>query len=186
MPSVTSGGSTLTNDANARPGNTYVHSRPVVIVRPVASVEELIQAEHVIADQLPPRYSSRAHGLTTPRQRFELDRSLMLVAEQDGTIVGAALAFRTDDAVKIDAIALKPEARRRGVGRKLVEEIEAEAIRLGAVAIYAGGATAENRGFYWRVGFRGRKSLMQKALPLGNRLTLERRRRASLERRSGF
>jgi ribosomal protein S18 acetylase RimI-like enzyme len=100
--------------------------------------------------------------------------------------VGAALAFRTDDAVKIDAIALKPEARRRGVGRKLVEEIEAEAIRLGAVAIYAGGATAENRGFYWRVGFRGRKSLMQKALPLGNRLTLERRRRASLERRSGF
>lgn len=44
----------------------------------------------------------------------------MLVAEMDGVIVGGALALQTGDAVKIDAIAVKPEARERGIGRKLI------------------------------------------------------------------
>ena len=45
-----------------------------------------------------------------------------------------------------------------------METIEGEAMRLGARAIFLGGANAENRGFYRRLGFAGRRSLMQKDL----------------------
>jgi len=93
----------------------------------------------------------------------------MLLAEQNGAIVGGALAHRTGEAVEADAIALKLEARRLGIGRQLMEAIEAQAVRLGAQAIYLGGANSENRGFYWRLGFAGRRSLMPKGLPLARR-----------------
>src|SRR5919201_3570794 len=101
----------------------------------------------------------------------------MLLAEQNGAIVGGALAFRTADSVQVDVIALVPEARRLGIGRKLMAAIEFEAIRLGAQSIYLGGAGAQNRGFYWRLGFAGRGSLMHKGLPLSSRFIGERRKR---------
>ena len=104
--------------------------------------------------------------------------SLTLLAERNGTIVGGALAFRTGDAMQVDVIAIKTEARRLGIGRKLMQAIESEAIRLGVQSIFLGGANAENRGFYWRLGFAGRGSLMQKGLPLASRFIAERNRRA--------
>jgi GNAT superfamily N-acetyltransferase len=102
----------------------------------------------------------------------------MLVAELGGAIVGGALAHQAGDAVEVDVIALRPEARRLGIGRLLMEAIESEAIRLGAQAIFLGGANPENRGFYWRLGFAGRRSVMHKGLPLASRFAMERRRRA--------
>ena len=59
-----------------------------------------------------------------------------------------------------------------------MEAIDSEAIRLGAQAMFLGGANADNRGFYWRLGFAGRKSLMHTGLPLASRFALKRRRRA--------
>ncbi len=88
----------------------------------------------------------------------------MLVAEVDQEIVGGALGRRTGDVVKVDVIALVPEARRLGIGRRLMVAIEAESIRLGAHSIYLGGANNQNRDFYWRLGYQGRRSLMQKSL----------------------
>jgi GNAT superfamily N-acetyltransferase len=103
----------------------------------------------------------------------------MLVAEQDGAIVGGALAVLAGDSVKVDVIALESQVRRQGIGRQLIELIEAEAIRVGARAIHLGGATVENRGFYRRLGFVGRGSMMQKGLPLAGRYASERLRRVA-------
>jgi len=133
-------------------------------VRPIASLAELARVESVITAQLPPRRGTPSHGSHVLRRRFVEDRSLMLVAERDGEIVGGALAFRAGGAVNIEVIALAPEARRSGIGRELIERIEDEAMRVGARQLYLGGATAENRGFYWHLGFSGRRSLMQKAI----------------------
>jgi len=149
----------------------------LVTVRPVASVEELVQLEQVTAAQFPPRRSESGRAAAL-EARFEENRLLMLPAERNGTIVGGALASRIGDAVRVDVIALIPEFRTLGIGRKLMQAIESEAIHLNAQSIYLGGATAENRGFYWRLGFAGRGSLMRKGLPLSSRLTAERRRRA--------
>ena len=121
-----------------------------------------------------------------PRARLRWRHiSLMLLAEQSGAIVGGALAFRISDAVQVDVIALEPEARRLGIGRKLMGAIESEAIRLGAQSIYLGGASAENRGFYWRLGFAARGSLMHKGLPMASRFMAERRKRAMAAGRDG-
>lgn len=73
-----------------------------------------------------------------------MDRTLMLVAEIDEEIVGGAVSCRTGDVVKVDVIALIPEAMRLGIGRRLMEAIEAESIRLGAHSIYLGGANTQN------------------------------------------
>ena len=97
----------------------------------------------------------------------------MLVASTGDRIVGGALALRVGDAVKVDVIALEPDVRRKGIGRRLMERIELEATRLGARGMYLGGANAENRAFYWRLGLQGRKSLMQKGLPLRARSRIE-------------
>jgi GNAT superfamily N-acetyltransferase len=143
-----------------------------VTVRPVGSVEELIRTEQVIAAQFPPRRSAPSHGLEVLEGRLDADRGLMLLAETDGQILGGALALRIGDAVRIDMIALKPDWRRLGIGRRLMEVVEAEARRVGARSIYLGGANAENRAFYWRLGYSGRK-LMQKGLPLAARIAAE-------------
>lgn len=143
-----------------------------VTVRPVASIEELIRAEQVIAAQLPPRRSAPSHGLEALKGRFHADRGLMLLAATRGAILGGALALRVGDAVKVDMIALMPGWRRLGIGRRLMEAVEAEARRGGAGSIYLGGANAENRAFYWQPGYSGRRSLMQKGLPLPGRFVI--------------
>jgi GNAT superfamily N-acetyltransferase len=137
-----------------------------ITIRPVASIDELVRTERVIARQFAPRRSSPADGLAALQCRFREDRNLMLVAKQGNRIVGGALAFRKGDSVKVNVIAIEPEARGIGVGRQLMETIEREAIRLRARTIHLGGANTENRGFYWRLGFQGRRSLMQKGLPI--------------------
>ncbi len=150
-------------------------------VRPVASIEELVRVDKVICAQFPARHYPPVHGLDALKARFEEDHALMCLAERDGQIIGGALALRTGDAVKVTAIALEPEARGLGIGRMLLEAVESEAIRLGVTSIYLGGANAENRGFYWRLGFAGRRSLMHKGLPIAKRFTTDQLRRRRLE-----
>ena len=136
----------------------------------------------MIAAQFPSRRSVASRGPAELKARFERDRTLMLVAKLGGAAVGGALAHQAGDAVEVDVIALRPEARRLGIGRQLMEAIESEAICLGAQAIFLGGANADNRGFYRRLGFAGRKSLMHKGLPLAIRFAIERRRALTIRR----
>jgi ribosomal protein S18 acetylase RimI-like enzyme len=67
--------------------------------------------------------------------------------------------------MKIDIIAVATDARGNGTGRRLMTALEAEAMRRGVGRVYLGGANESNRGFYWRLGYSGRRSLMQKSLP---------------------
>jgi hypothetical protein len=86
-------------------------------------------------------------------RRFPTDRPLVLLAQEDqGRIVGGALAFRTD--------------------------YSSPAIRFGAVEISLG-ASGPERGFYLRMGYAGRARL-RKQLSLSSAARLragERRRR---------
>jgi GNAT superfamily N-acetyltransferase len=102
-------------------------------------------------------------------RRFPADRPLMLLAEDQGRIVGGALAFRTHPAspasgVTLHIIGLAPTYRGKGLGRRLLQQVETAAIRLGAVEISLG-ASGPERGFYLRMGYAGRARL-RKQLPL--------------------
>src|SRR6266498_5868143 len=107
------------------------------VIRPVASLQELTQVFDLVGAQLPQPLTRRDRRFAELARRFPTDRSLMLVAEDQGRIVGGALAFRTDPApvaggVTLRLVGLAPAHRGRGLGRRLLEEVEAAAVRLGA------------------------------------------------------
>jgi ribosomal protein S18 acetylase RimI-like enzyme len=66
-------------------------------------------------------------------REIEGDQALFLVAEEGTRIVG--VVFGTHDGRKgwINRLAVAPDLRRRGVGRTLVDEVEARLRRLGIV-----------------------------------------------------
>lgn len=148
------------------------------VVRPVRSPAELAAAFDLLGAQLPVRLSHRDRHFADLARRFAEDRSLMLVAESGGTIVGGALAFRGEGNVTLRILALVPEHRHRGLGTRLVREVEREAARLGAREIALGADEAVP--FYHRLGYRGTSGLSkQLALSFAQRDPDD--RRAALE-----
>ncbi|HEY3186851.1 MAG TPA: GNAT family N-acetyltransferase [Solirubrobacteraceae bacterium] len=147
-----------------------------VLVRPVTSPEELAAAFDAAGAQLTPPLTRADRRCRELLARIPEDRSLMLVAEHRGRIVGAALGFRKGDGVTLRVIGVEPSVRGQGLGRRLMAAFELAAIRLGATAISLG-ADADVAGFYCRLGYAGRGPMMHRALPLPGRFLEERLRR---------
>jgi DNA-binding transcriptional MerR regulator len=121
----------------------------------VCSVRDLAEIRAVFdlaGAQLPDPIDSGDHRINDLVERSSVDQQLMVVASSEGTVVGGALAFRTDDgAVTLRIIGVIPEFRHRGIGRRLVERVEAEARRLGAHAVALG--SDEAVGFWYHLGY---------------------------------
>lgn len=137
----------------------------LVEVRPVASEDELRRTHQVISAQFPPCRYPPSHGIELLLRRLQEDRGLTVLAEARGRIVGGALGVRLGPDLKIVPIALLPEVRGHGIGTRMMEMLEREAIRRGLGSIYMGAASEAARNFYWRLGFAGRRTLMEKSLP---------------------
>jgi GNAT superfamily N-acetyltransferase len=141
------------------------------IIRPVASMDELADAFGVIGAQLLQRLTHKDRRLADLAARFPEDRSLMLVVEDGGCLVGGALAFRrAPRAATLRIIGLDPGVRGTGLGRRLVERIEEEAARLGVDTISLG--ADEAIGFYTHLGYAEAGGAWHKrvgpALPFGS------------------
>src|SRR5207249_1597815 len=101
---------------------------------------ELATTFDVIGAQFVPAITHEDRRFQDLARRFPEDRPLMLLVEElaaphsTGRIVGGALAFG-ERAVTLRAIGLAPHVRRQGLGRRLMERVELEAIRRGAGAI---------------------------------------------------
>src|SRR5579859_721431 len=109
------------------------------VVRPIASLDELAEAFDVIGAQLQQRLTHEDRRFAELVARFPEDRSLMLVVEESGRLVGGALAFRRNArGVTLRIIGLDPSVRRTGLGRRLVERIEKESACLGVSTISLG------------------------------------------------
>ena len=146
---------------------------PRYVLRPVTSLLELTEAFDLIAAQITPPVTHADRRFRELARRFPEDRALMLVAEDQGRIVGGALAFRKvsqgGSGVTLRIIGLEPSARGHGLGRRLMQALELEAGRLGAPAINLGGASGSIKGFYARLGYAGRGTMLSKGLPLPGR-----------------
>jgi len=83
-------------------------------------------------------------------EHFADDRRILLIVEHRGRIVGGALAYRwgRNDGfgATLRAIGLLPGASGRDLGRRLMQTLELEAMRLGIVVIKFGGADRGGRG----------------------------------------
>jgi len=133
-------------------------------IRQVASLKELAAAFDRLGAQFTPPVTHEDPEFAKLRDGFPEDRRLMLVVEQDGRIVGGVLG--SSNVLRI--IALEPGARRKGLGRRLIQTYEVGAMRRGVQTISLG-AIEGAKGFYLRMGYHG-KSSMHKELPLPGRV----------------
>jgi GNAT superfamily N-acetyltransferase len=146
---------------------------PQYVVRPVDTPEELAATLDVVGAQFAPAITRDDRRFQDLTRRFPEDRALMLLVEEldalhgSARIVGGALAFG-EHGVTLRAIGLEPRVRGQGIGRRLMERVELEAIRRGAGGINLG-ASKESKGFYVRLGYAGKGTMMHKGLPLPGR-----------------
>jgi DNA-binding transcriptional MerR regulator/predicted N-acetyltransferase YhbS len=124
-----------------------------VIIHPVDSLAELVTAFDAAGAQFDP-----AIDHTDQRRFADLaaaypgERELLLVAEESGSVAGAAMGFVSSGSeVTLRILSVAADRRRQGIGRALLRAFEASALRLGATRISLG-ADAE-AGFYIRHGY---------------------------------
>ncbi len=123
-----------------------------VIIRPVDSAAELAAAFDVAGAQLDPVIDHTDHRFADLQAAYPAKRDLLLVAEECGSVVGAAMGFVSSESdVTLRILAVAAGRRRQGIGRALLRAFEASAFRLGATRISLG-ADAE-AGFYVRHGY---------------------------------
>ena len=138
--------------------------RECYIIRQVASVKELHEVFVILGAQFAPPIPRTDRVFADLVNHYPQDRRLMLVAEKDGQIVGGVLGF--ENILRI--IALVPAERGKGLGRRLIQTFEIGAMQRGIRTISLG-AKEGAKGFYVRMGYRGKTS-MHKDLPLPGRV----------------
>ena len=141
---------------------------PPVRMRSVRSPDELIATYLAIGRQFASTFQPDDRRLDEPLARFDRDRELMLCVERGGSLKGGVIAFG-DDVVTVRAIGVDEDVRGLGVGRRLLETVEALAMRRGAREVALGAAEGA-RGFYERLGYAGKRAQRRKELPLPGRM----------------
>lgn len=118
-----------------------------VLVRP-ARVADMAQVEPLIN-------AFAARGLMLPKTPEQLNRNFrefVVAADASGRVLGcAALRVFTAQLAELGSLAVDEAAHGLGVGRKLVEAVEAEARLLGIGTVFA--LTLQD-GFFHRLGYR--------------------------------
>ena len=108
-------------------------------MRFVRDLVELRAVFDLAGAQLPGPIDSGDHRIDDLVERFAADQPLMVLATAEGSVVGGALAFRNDNGVvTLRIIGVIAAFRHRGIGRRLVERVEAEARRLGGLSVALG------------------------------------------------
>lgn len=93
------------------------------------------------------------NGTMLPRTEFEMAENIrdFMVASEDGRIVGCgALHFYTPQSGEIRSLAVEPGQKTRGIGRLLVEALEAEAREQHLLSLFA---FTYVDGFFRKLGF---------------------------------
>ena len=140
-----------------------------ITIRAVRDVPELRQAFAHIAPLFAASVDTEDdYRLDRLLEHFAADRNLMLIAiDTDGQIRGAALGYRGGpEAAKLQALAVDRTLRRRGIGTRLIHELEHQAQRSGCTSIHLG-AEESARPFYAALGYHGRRSILSKSLSGG-------------------
>jgi len=97
--------------------------------------------------------SYAANGIMLPRTEFEMSENIrdFSVAYDGNTLVGCgALHFYTPAVAEVRSLAVLPEAKQHGVGRKIVDSLEQEARENDLESIFA---FTYVPGFFARLGF---------------------------------
>src|SRR5215472_754655 len=123
------------------------------IIRPADSLAELTEAFDVAGAQCDPAIDhTDEHRFSALRHAYPDQRNLLLLAEVDGAVAGAAMGFLSPPhGATLRILAVESGYRHQGVGRALLRQFEASAGRLGVHRISLGPDAAT--GFYVRHGY---------------------------------
>jgi len=135
-----------------------------VTLRTCRDLNELVAIYVAVGRQFNEEWIGDDRRLDEPRARFVTDRELMVAVAERELIRGGVIAFG-DEHLTVLAIGVDGEIRGMGIGRRLLEIIEARALVRGARSISLG-AAEDARGFYGRMGYRGKRTMREKQLPL--------------------
>lgn len=82
-------------------------------------------------------------------------RDQVHVATTGSTIVGVLVLTRTEEGLCLDNVAVRPSAWGTGIGRRLLQLAESEALRQGftSIYLYTNEAMTEDRDLYARIGY---------------------------------
>lgn len=107
--------------------------------------------------------SYAAEGIMLPRTEFEMSENIrdFTLAFSDGQLIGCgALHFYSPTSGEVRSLAVDPQAKSRGIGRAVVEALEAEAIEYRLESIFA---FTYVTAFFQKLGF---EEVERGALPL--------------------
>ena len=141
------------------------------VLRRVRDIDDLKDVYVTIGAQHPRGLTHEDWRFGRLLPRFEPDRTMLLAVEHGGALVAGGLGTRkSDDATTVGMFVGVAEGHRGlGIGRRIVDTIEREAMVLGLAGLGLGGATEAERGFYRALGFAGKHSYLHKGLPLAGR-----------------
>jgi GNAT superfamily N-acetyltransferase len=130
---------------------------PATVLRPAGPAD----AARIAALFTDEGYPAAPSAIEARLARFQDDASQVLVADADGTVIGFVAfhvipRFEHDDvAVRVLALVVDAGARERGVGRRLLGEVERLAIELRAafVEVTAGHHRPDARHLYESLGY---------------------------------
>lgn len=125
-----------------------------VTIRPIASADELLDAFDVAGAPFRPVIDrSDERRLSDLRREFDdHGTDLLLVAEDDDRLVGAALGFLNDTrGATLRILGLQPDYQGQGIGRALLRSFERAVERRGGSSVSLG--ADESVGFYVRHGY---------------------------------
>lgn len=78
---------------------------------------------------------------------------VVLKAEEEGRIVGSVRAQQKDGVCQVGRLIVNPDSRRRGIGGRLLEEIEKHFPSVGRFELFTGSMSADNIRLYQRHGY---------------------------------
>ena len=134
-----------------KPGNVQVRAATVADIPAILAVTRAAYAVH--GERLQPPSSALREEPEAVARYFA--NGGVFVAEQDATIVGAVRYEARETYVYLGRLAVLPTWQGRGIGRRLVEAVEAWALLLGLDEVRLGVRLElqENRNLYLHLGF---------------------------------
>lgn len=87
------------------------------------------------------------------RRFFRETADLSCCVERDGVCLGGITAWRADELVMVDLLWVADDCRGSGLGRRLLEAVEAEGRRLGALRVEVNTFGFQAPGFYEKLGY---------------------------------
>jgi GNAT superfamily N-acetyltransferase len=137
-----------------------------VTIRRVRDVAELEATIAAVSRQFDPPLDRHEHRFHEIVDDFEAHRAFhrCVVDDATGAIVGGVIGVRAGVSVGVRGIGIDAAHRRGGIGAALLRALELEAMAAGAVEVHLG-SRHDARGFYERLGYRGKRTMKSKTLP---------------------